>query len=232
MSVSVQVYRECGAVPEFWSDDRTFAVVVAREAESVIGSVVVLDLGADDPDLRFVGVVEGSVDVRVPLVEAAAPVVRDAGGRTLRWVEETGEMSLGAAAALEQLGAVAGDEVHRWWRRELPAELPASPGGRGTELPAAEGALFRVGVGDAWCEVEVGRDRAVLVHDRQEEGTADALAALVALAMRQVTAEPSGIRAVETGVAPGDDVFETALVSLGFAPTTRRAVEYHLALDA
>ncbi|MFE3653637.1 hypothetical protein ACFXO2_38645 [Streptomyces sp. NPDC059152] len=85
-------------------------------------------------------------------------------------------------------------------------------------------------MGDAWCEVEVDRDRAVLMHDRQEEGTADALAALVSLAVRQVTAESSGIRAVETGVAPGDDVFETALVSLGFAPTTRRAVEYHLAL--
>ncbi|MFF0628497.1 hypothetical protein [Streptomyces sp. NPDC004296] len=230
MSVSVQIYRECGAVPEFWSDDRTFAVVVARDAESVIGSLVVLDLGADDPDLRFVGVVAGSVDVRVPLVEVAAPAVRDAGGRTLRWVEETGEMSLGAAAALEQLGAVAGDEVHRWWRRELPAEPSDAPGGRGTASPAAEGAHFRVGVGDAWCEVEVDRDRAVLMHDRQEEGTADALAALVSLAVRQATAESSGIRAVETGVAPGDDVFETALVSLGFAPTTRRAVEYHLAL--
>ncbi|MFE4020386.1 hypothetical protein ACFXPZ_23770 [Streptomyces sp. NPDC059101] len=230
MSVSVQIYRECGAVPEFWPDDRTFAVVVARDAESVIGSLVVLDLGADDPDLRFVGVVAGSVDVRVPLVEVAAPAVRDAGGRTLRWVEETGEMSLGAAAALEQLGAVAGDEVHRWWRRELPPERSDAPGGRGTASPAAEGAHFRVGMGDAWCEVEVDRDRAVLMHDRQEEGTADALAALVSLAVRQVTAESSGIRAVETGVAPGDDVFETALVSLGFAPTTRRAVEYHLAL--
>ncbi|MFE3653636.1 hypothetical protein ACFXO2_38640 [Streptomyces sp. NPDC059152] len=110
MSVSVQIYRECGAVPEFWSDDRTFAVVVARDAESVIGSLVVLDLGADDPDLRFVGVVAGSVDVRVPLVEVAAPAVRDAGGRTLRWVEETGEMSLGAAAALDVVVVVGGED--------------------------------------------------------------------------------------------------------------------------
>ncbi|MCZ0974444.1 hypothetical protein O1L55_30645 [Streptomyces albulus] len=107
--------------------------------------------------------------------------------------------------------------------------MPAAPTARGAALPAAEGASFRVGMGGAWCDVEVVGDRAVLVHDRQEEGTAAALAALVSLAVRQVTAESAGIRAVETCVAPGDDVFEAALVSLGFAPTTRRAVEYHLA---
>ncbi|WP_039629449.1 hypothetical protein [Streptomyces sp. 769] len=232
MSVSVQVFRERGAVPDLWCDDRTFAVVVGRDAGSVVGSFAVLDLGAADPDLRFVGVVAGPGEVRVPLVEAAVPVVRDAGGRTLRWVEETGELSLSAAAALEQLGVVAGDEVHRWWRRELAAEPAAAPGDRGPGSPTAGGALFRVGVGDAWCDVEVDDGRAVLVHDRQEEGTATSLAALVSLAVRQVTAEAPGIPAVETCVAPGDEVFEAALVSLGFAPTTRRAVEYRLAWDA
>ncbi|WP_275461000.1 hypothetical protein [Streptomyces noursei] len=229
MSVSVRVHREREAVPEYWSDARTFAVVVAREEGAGIGAVVLLDLGADDPALRFVGVVEGAVDTRVPLLKAAAQVVREAGGRSLRWVEDTGEMPLGAAAALEELGAVAGDEVHRWWRHEVTEGMPAAPTARGAALPAAEGASFRVGVGGAWCDVEVVGDRAVLVHDRQEEGTAAALAALVSLAVRQVTAESAGIRAVETCVAPGDDVFEAALVSLGFAPTTRRAVEYHLA---
>ncbi|MYT29226.1 hypothetical protein GTY73_10385 [Streptomyces sp. SID8354] len=204
--------------------------MVAREAGSVVGSLAVLDLGADDPDLRFVGVVEGSAQARVPLVEAAAPLVRDAGGRTLRWVEETGEMPLAAAAALEQLGATAGDEVHRWWRRELPTGPAAAPDGRDRASSTAGGAPFRVGMGDAWCDVEVDGDRAVLMHDRQEEGTADALAALVSLAVRRVTAESPGIRAAETCVAPGDDAFETALLSLGFAPTTRRAVEYRLEL--
>ncbi|WP_438483995.1 hypothetical protein [Streptomyces sp. S186] len=230
MSVSVQVFREPGAAREFWSDDRTCAVVVAREAGSVVGSLAVLDLGADDPDLRFVGVVEGSAQARVPLVEAAAPLARDAGGRTLRWIEETGEMPLAAAAALERLGAIAGDEVQRWWRRELPAGPAAAPGGRDRESPTAGGAPFRVGMGDAWCDVEVDDDRAMLVLDRQEEGSADALAALVSLALRRVTTESPGIRAAEICVAPGDNVFEAALLSLGFAPTTRRAVEYRLAL--
>ncbi|MFI1199884.1 hypothetical protein K2224_31290 (plasmid) [Streptomyces sp. BHT-5-2] len=231
MSVSVQVHRDRGTAHELWSDDRTCAVAVARQAGSVVGSLAVLDLGADDPDLRFVGVAEGSAEARVPLVEAAASVVRDAGGRTLRWVEETGELSLTAAAALERLGATAGDEVHRWWRRELPTAPEPAPDSRGRKSSAAGGAPFRVSMGDAWCDVEVDGDRAVLVHDRQEEGTADALAALMSLALRRVTTESPGIRAAETCLAPGDDTFETALLSLGFAPTTRRAVEYHLTPD-
>ncbi|MFE6686929.1 hypothetical protein ACFVFQ_10680 [Streptomyces sp. NPDC057743] len=235
MSVSVEVYRERGAtaerwVEEHWANERTCAVVVAREAGAVVGSVGVVDLGAEDPDLRFVGLVDGSLDVRAPLLRAAAPVVREAGGRTLRWVEEGGELPLAVAAALEELGAVAGDEVYRWWRRELAATLPDAPMSRPAERPTTEGAPFRVAVGDAWCDVEVEGDRAVLAHNRQEEGTSEALAALVSMAVRRVSGEHAGVRVVETFVAPEDEVYETALVSLGFAPTTRRAVEYHMAL--
>ncbi|MFE7311842.1 hypothetical protein ACFU7T_01815 [Streptomyces sp. NPDC057555] len=232
MSVSIEVHRDRGAVAAYWPDERTCAVVVAREAGSVIGSVAVLDLGAENPDLRFVGVVDGSVDVRAPLMRAAAPVAREAGGRTLRWIEEGGEMPLATAAALEELGAVAGEEVHRWWRRDLPTTLSVAPETRVAQRPSAEGAPFRVAIGGAWCDVEVGGDRAVLMHDREEEGAAEALAALVSMAVRRVSTEHPGVRVVETYVAPEDSAYEEALVSTGFAPTTRRAVEYRLALHA
>ncbi|MBH1935102.1 hypothetical protein I5Q34_12585 [Streptomyces sp. AV19] len=212
MAVSTEIVRDAG-------DERTLAVVLGHDDETnaLTGSVTLLDLGADDPALRIVALPEASGDALVPLMREAAAVAREAGGTVLRWVTESEEAD---RPALEELGAVEGDEVHRWWRLELTPSGPAPDGA----------AAFSVTREDAVFDVEFDGDAAILAHDREDEGTAAALAELTAAALEKLRAEHPGTREVLAYAAPDDDHLNSALSAAGFAPTRQRAVEYHLPL--
>ncbi|EMF01309.1 hypothetical protein J7W19_31010 [Streptomyces mobaraensis NBRC 13819 = DSM 40847] len=233
MSVSLEVCRERtdDTVPAgHWEDERTTAVVLAREDGAVIGSVVVLDLGADDPALRFAAVPEGAFEALVPMLREAAALVGAAGGTALRWVAESDEMP---PSVPEELGATEDGEVYRWWRLELSAAARTVEGGGAgpvEERPAGEDAVFRLGLADALFDVEIEEDTAVLVHDREEEHTPDELTALVGAVVRRVREAHPAVRAAEAYAAPDDDTLGAALTAVGFVPTDRRAVEYLLPL--
>ncbi|MBZ4323560.1 hypothetical protein JNW98_30045 [Streptomyces sp. SCA2-4] len=203
-------------------------MVLAREDDAVVGSVVVLDLGADDPALRFTAVPEGAFEALVPMLREAAELTRAAGGTALRWVAESDEMPPSVPA---ELGATEGGDVYRWWHLELSAAR-TEDGGAGPveERPAGEDAVFRLGLEDAVFDVEIEDGTAVLVHDREEEHTAGELTALVAAVVRRVREEHPSAGAAEAYAAPDDDVLGAALTAVGFAPTDRRAVEYLLPL--
>ncbi|GAA0430456.1 hypothetical protein [Streptomyces luteireticuli] len=212
MAVSTEIVRDAG-------DEGTLAVVLAHDTEThaLTGSVTLLDLGADDPALRIVALPEASGSALVPLMREAAAIAREAGGTALRWVTESEETD---RPALEELGAVEGDEVHRWWRLELEPAGPAPDAAAAFRL-TREGALF---------DVEFEDGTAVLAHDREEEGTAAGLAELTAAVMEKLRAEHPGTHEVLAYAAPDDDHLNAALSAAGFAPTSRRAVEYTLPL--
>ncbi|MGK5636793.1 hypothetical protein ACSNOK_00475 [Streptomyces sp. URMC 126] len=228
MSVSLEVCRDRADATGHWEDERTTAVVLAREDGAVIGSVVVLDLGADDPALRFVAVPEGAFEALVPMLREAAGLVRSSGGTALRWVAESDEMPSSVPA---ELGAAEDGDVYRWWQLDLSAARAEDTGaGRVEERPAGEGAVFRIGLDDAVFDVELEDDTAVLVHDREEEHTPGELTALVSAVVRRVREDHPSVRAAEAYAAPDDDTLGAALTAVGFAPTDRRAVEYLLPL--
>ncbi|PNE34822.1 hypothetical protein AF335_08330 [Streptomyces eurocidicus] len=208
-------------------DDRTLAVVVARDGDAAVGSVALLDLGAEDSALRIVALPEATDDTWVPLMREAARVARKAGGTVLRWVAETGEMP---APAVAELGAAEGEEIYRWWRLALPAARPAGTGSAVRELPAPDGAAFRLGLEDALFDVEIEDGTAVLAHDREEEGTAAGLTELLAAVVDRVGTGHPGVGAAEAYADSRDDALVEALRALGFTPTDRRAAEYRLVL--
>ncbi|MET9290751.1 hypothetical protein [Streptomyces sp. NPDC003077] len=229
MPPSIELHHTRDAAPDHWPDDRTVAVAMERDGESVTGSVALIDLGAEDPDLRFVALPEGTGETLAPLMRAAARVAREAGGTVLRWVAETDGTEPQAVA---ELGARQGDEVYRWWRRDLPAaHLPAA-GPAVSELPAPDGTAFRLGLDDALFDVEVDDRTAILTHNREQEGTTAELTELTAAVVGKVSAEHPGVRTAQTPTDPHDDTFHAALTACGFSPTERRAVEYHLPLTA
>ncbi|GAA2916163.1 hypothetical protein GCM10020221_10000 [Streptomyces thioluteus] len=222
MAVSTEIVRDAG-------DEHTLAVVLGHDTDTnaLTGSVTLLDLGAEDPALRIVALPEASGDALVPLMREAATVAREAGGTALRWVTESDETD---RPALEELGAVEGDEVHRWWRLELAPEGPASENPASENPASGEAAAFRLTREDALFEVEFDGATAVLAHDREEEGTAAGLTELTAAVVAKVRAERPGTREVLAYAAPDDDHLNSALSAAGFAPTRQRAVEYHLPL--
>ncbi|WP_171163559.1 hypothetical protein [Streptomyces sp. I05A-00742] len=213
MSTNVRIHRDPSAVPDHWTDERTVAVVLGGEGEEV----VVLDLGAPDPALRFVAVSEGGPSGVAPLMRAAAEVAREGGGTVLRWIEEAdGDVSPTA----RELGLTGGEEVYRWWRLGL-SDADAGAGREAAPEPAPQGAHF---------EVEIDGDRAVLSHDRAEEGTPEQLIPLLSAALSGLPATHPGLRTAEAYAAPDDDSLTGAFRALGFVPTERRAVEYALPL--
>ncbi|MGI5341592.1 hypothetical protein ACQEVS_31410 [Streptomyces sp. CA-181903] len=231
MSVSLEVCRErtdATGPAGHWADERTTAVVLAREDGEVIGSVVVLDLGADDPALRFAAVPEGAFEALVPMLREAAALVGAAGGTALRWIAESDEMP---PSVSEELGATEDGDVYRWWRLELSAaRTEAGAAGPVEERPAGEDAVFRLGLEDALFDVEIEDDTAILVHDREEEHVPDELTALVAAVVRRLREAHPAVGAAEAYAAPDDDILGAALTAVGFVPTDRRAVEYLLPL--
>ncbi|MEU7224314.1 hypothetical protein [Streptomyces chrestomyceticus] len=234
MANFVECITDPDAAGPLWCGDRTVAVFAARPEGSaaeaagrVEGSVALLDLGADDPALRFVAVLDCPEDeILVPLLRGAADEARKAGGATLRWITEE-DVSPGKAAV--ELGALESGEVYRWWRRDLPAGVPVRDAAV-RQLPSEEGVAFRIGTDDAWYDVELDDDRARLVHDREDESTADALTALTSAALHALDTDHPGLRAAEVNAAPDDDGLHAALRRLGFAATNSRAVEYTLSL--
>ncbi|KNB50072.1 hypothetical protein [Streptomyces caatingaensis] len=212
MAFSIEIVRDA-------DDERTLAVVLGHDTDThaLAGSVTLLDLGAEDPALRIVALPEVPREALVPLMREAAAVAREAGGTVLRWVTESEEEE---RPALEELGAVEGDEVHRWWRLETTPTGPA---------PDAAPA-FRVTREDALFDVEFEGDTAILAHDRVEDGTVAGLTELVTAALEKVLAEHPGTREVLAYSGPDDDVLNSALSAAGFARTPRRAVEYGLPL--
>ncbi|MEV5594964.1 hypothetical protein [Streptomyces sp. NPDC052496] len=213
---------------ELWCGDRTVAVLTAAPRGTVEGSVALLDLGAPDPALRFVGVLDCAEDeILVPLLREAADVARKAGGTALRWITEE-DASPGKAAV--EVGALESGEVYRWWRRGLPAGVPVGDAAV-RQLPSEEeGVAFRIGTDDAWYDVELDGDRARLVHNREADGTADTLTALTAAALHALDTGHPGLRDAEANAAPDDEELHAALRRLGFEPTNSRAVEYTLSL--
>ncbi|WP_241269167.1 hypothetical protein [Streptomyces chrestomyceticus] len=235
MANFVECITDPDAAGPLWCGDRTVAVFAARPegaaaegAGRVEGSVALLDLGADDPALRFVAVLDCAEDeFLVPLLRGAADEARKAGGTTLRWITEE-DVSPGKAAV--ELGALESGEVYRWWRRDLPAGVPVRDAAV-RQLPSEEeGVAFRIGTDDAWYDVELDDDRARLVHDREDESTADALTALTSAALHALDTDHPGLRAAEVNAAPDDDELHAALRRLGFTATHSRAVEYTLSL--
>ncbi|MEU7155047.1 hypothetical protein [Streptomyces chrestomyceticus] len=235
MANFVECITDPDAAGPLWCGDRTVAVFAARPEGSaaeaagrVEGSVALLDLGADDPALRFVAVLDCPEDeILVPLLRGAADEARKAGGATLRWITEE-DVSPGKAAV--ELGALESGEVYRWWRRDLPAGVPVRDAAV-RQLPSEEeGVAFRIGTDDACYDVELDDDRARLVHDREDESTADALTALTSAALHALDTDHPGLRAAEVNAAPDDDELHAALRRLGFAATNSRAVEYTLSL--
>ncbi|MFD0385355.1 hypothetical protein ACFQ2B_33005 [Streptomyces stramineus] len=164
-----------------------------------------------------------------PLMREAARVAREAGGTVLRWVAETDEVT---PRALAELGAAEGDEVYRWWQLDLPAARVRATGPAVRELPAQDGDTFRLGLNDAVFDVEVHDGTATLAHDREQEGTVAELTELLSAVVNKVRGEHPAARLAEAHADARDDTLHAALRTLGFAPTERRAVEYHLALRA
>ncbi|MFJ4322897.1 hypothetical protein ACIP3A_07250 [Streptomyces tricolor] len=227
MTNFVECLTDPSLAGELWSDDRTVAVFTARPQGAAEGSVALLDLGAPDAALRYVAVPDRSAEeCLAPLLRAAADAARTAGGTALRWtVEETGP----GKAALE-LGARESAEVYRWWRRDLPAGVPGGDGAE-RQLPDGGGPVaFRIATEEAWYDVELAGDRALLVHDREVDSTADKLTALTAAALHILDTDHPGLTAAEVNAAPEDTELRTALERLRFTPTPSRAVEYTLPL--
>ncbi|MFH8346044.1 hypothetical protein [Streptomyces sp. NPDC018045] len=212
---------------ELWCGERTVAVLTASPQGTVEGSVALLDLGAPDPALRFVAVLDCAEDaLLVPLLQAAADMARTAGGTALRWITEE-DTSPGKAAV--DLNALESGEVYRWWRRDLPAGVPVGDAAV-RRLPAEEeGVAFRIGTDEASYDVELAGTRARLVHHREADSTADALTALTSAALHALDTGHPDTRDVEVNAAPDDEELHAAVRRLGFEPTSSRAVEYTLA---
>ncbi|MFE0044620.1 hypothetical protein [Streptomyces albireticuli] len=229
MNSAIETFHDRAAAPgDHWpDDDRTLAVAVARDGDAVVGSVALLDLCAEDSALRIVALPDATDETWVPLMREAARVAREAGGTVLRWVAETDGT---AEPAVAELGATEGEEIYRWWRLTLPSARRAAPGAAVRALPAPDGADFRLGLEDALFDVGIEDGTAVLAHDREEEGTAAGLTELLAAVLGKVGAEHPGVGEAEAYADSRDDVLVEALRALGFAPTDRRAAEYHLAL--
>ncbi|ARZ66098.1 hypothetical protein M1P56_19385 [Streptomyces sp. HU2014] len=219
--------RDTAPAGHWPDDDRTLAVAVARDGDTVVGSVALLDLGAEDSALRIVALPDATDDTWVPLMREAARVAREAGGTVLRWVAETDGMPERAVA---ELGATEGGEIYRWWRLTLPAARTGPAGDAVRSLPAPDGAAFRLGLDGALFDVEVEGGTAVLAHDREEEGTAAGLTELLAAVLGKVSAEHPEAGEAEAYADSRDDALVEAMRALGFTPTDRRAAEYHLAL--
>ncbi|MFD7665419.1 hypothetical protein [Streptomyces sp. NPDC059788] len=230
MANFVECITDASLAGELWCGDRTVAVLTASPRGTVEGSVALLDLGALDPALRFVAVLDcADQEILVPLLRAAADEARKGGGTALRWITEE-ETSPGKAAI--ELNALESGEVYRWWRRDLPAGVPAG-GPEVRRLPAGdegedEGIAFRIGTDEAWYDVELTDTRARLVHNREADSTADALTSLTSAALCALDADHPGLGAAEVNAAPDDEELHDALRRLGFAPTSERAVEYTL----
>ncbi|MEU7191777.1 hypothetical protein [Streptomyces sp. NPDC045470] len=234
MANFVECITDPDAAGELWCGDRTVAVLAARPqgvvdgAGGVEGSVALLDLGADDPALRFVAVLDCAEDaILVPLLQGATDEVRKAGGTALRWITEE-DTSPGRPAV--ELGALESGEVYRWWRRGLPAGVPVRDAAVRQFPSEEEGVAFRIGTDDAWYDVELDDARARLVHNREEDSTADALTALTSAALHALDTDHPGLRTAEVNAAPDDEELHAALRRLGFEATDSRAVEYTLAL--
>ncbi len=98
---------------------------------------------------------------------------------------------------------------------------------RNDSCPTGGGpAAFRVATEEAWYDVELAGDRALLVHDREVDSTADKLTALTAAALHILDTDHPGLTAAEVNAAPEDAELRTALERLRFTPTPSRAVEY------
>ncbi|OKI03109.1 hypothetical protein A6A06_39635 [Streptomyces sp. CB02923] len=229
MANFVECITDPSLAGELWCGERTVAVLTASPQGAVEGSVALLDLGALDPTLRFVAVLDcAEQEILVPLLREAADEVRKRGGAALRWITE--EATSPGKAAIE-LNALESGEVYRWWRRDLPAGVPAGdPQVR--RLPAedeGEDIAFRIGTDEAWYDVELTDTRARLVHNREADSTADALTAITSAALCALDTDHPGLGAAEVNAAPDDEELHDALRRLGFAPTSERAVEYTMA---
>ncbi|MFH8403414.1 hypothetical protein ACH4FX_01390 [Streptomyces sp. NPDC018019] len=227
MANFVECITDPSVAGELWSGDRTVAVFAARPQGAVEGSVALLDLGAPDAALRFVAVLNcDAEELLVPLLREAADVARKAGGTALRWITEE-DTSPGKPAV--ELGALESGEVYRWWQRDMPAGVPVGDAAV-RRLPVEdEDVAFRIGTDEARYDVELAGDQAHLVHDREDDSTADALTALTAATLHALDTDHPGIRVAEVNAAPDDEELHEALRRLGFAPTSSRAVEYTLA---
>ncbi|WP_030678528.1 hypothetical protein [Streptomyces rimosus] len=228
MANFVECITDPAIAGELWCGEDTVAVFTARPLGAVEGSVALLDLGASDASLRFVAVLDCAEDeLLVPLLREAADAVRQAGGTALRWITEE-DTSPGKTAV--ELNAMESGEVHRWWRRGLPAGAPVGDAAV-RRLPAEdEDVAFRIATDEARYDVELTGTRARLVHNREADSTADALTALTAAALHTLDTDHPGLSAAEVNAAPDDEALHAALQRLGFAPTAERAVEYTLPL--
>ncbi|AHH96492.1 hypothetical protein GCM10010174_75040 [Kutzneria viridogrisea] len=239
MSTSIEIHRESTEELielDLWPNGAV-ATVLETEGEQITGSVILIDLGAEDPALKIIAVPDVTTDNLVPLMREAAGLAREAGGTVLRWIAEQDE---GTAQALAELGATQGEELGRTWQADLLAEWTPQGSGAVVELPIPEDSgefSFFLGLNDAEGElyaeygVEVEGDTASLVHNRDGEGTTEELAALVSAVLTKLKAEHSEVQFAETFAATEDEQLARALTSLGFSPVQVSTVEFLLPLS-